>query len=190
MADEQKPAAPPAHTPPKPPAEMAATPWEGELPGRLRERFGERVQACQSYAGQNFVVVEPGAVIEILEYLKVEEDFEYLVDVTAVHYPKRERPFELFYILYAFPPRNERMRVKTTLAEGEEATTVTGLYAGADWMEREVYDMFGIRFAGHPNMTRILLPEDWQGYPLRKEYGIIQQDTRWVQENLQIESGQ
>ena len=75
------------------------------------------------------------------------------------------------------------------LQVGEEVRSETGRWAAANWMEREVYDMFGIRFAGHPDLRRILLPDDWTGHPLRKEYGIQQQDTDWVRKNLGIESG-
>lgn len=187
MAEEQKPA---GHAPPKPPPAMAVTPWESPLTERLRSRFGDSIREFSTYLGQNFLVADLAAVIPILEFLKIEEEFEYLVDITAVDYPKREKRFDLAYILYRFPPHNERIRVKTFVADGESVPTATGIHAGANWLEREVFDMFGIRFEGHPDMKRILLPEEWQGYPLRKEYGIIQQDERWVQENLHIESGQ
>jgi len=188
MAEETKP--PAAQAAPKPPAAMAVSPWESPLTARLKERFGDAVTEYSSYLGQNFLVAEPGSVIPILEFLKIEEEFDYLVDVTAVHYPKRDKPFDLVYILYRFPPHNERIRVKTCLGEGDKPATATPVHPGANWLEREVFDMFGIVFDGHPNMKRILLPEEWQGYPLRKEYGIIQQDQRWVQENLGIERGQ
>ena len=82
------------------------------------------------------------------------------------------------------------MRVKIPIAEGYRPETAVGVHLTADWLEREVYDMFGIEFAGHPNMRRILMPDEWQGFPLRKDYGILQQDQSWVQENLGIESGQ
>ena len=129
------------------------------------------------------------AAIPILEFLKLEGDFDYLVDITAADYPKRAERFDLFYILYSFG-RNERIRLKTAVADGAKPATATTVHATANWLEREVFDMFGIEFEGHPDMRRILLPEEWVGFPLRKEYGLIQQDDRWVKENLNIESGQ
>jgi NADH-quinone oxidoreductase subunit C len=181
-----KPAAPPT---PKPPAIMLATPWESDLARELKEAFGEAISETSTYLGQNFIVAKPGSAIPILEYLKLESDFDYLVDVTAVDWPKRAERFDVVYILYSFS-RNERVRVKIFIADGYQPETAVGVHLTADWLEREVYDMFGIEFAGHPNMRRILMPDEWQGFPLRKDYGILQQDERWVQENLGIESGQ
>ena len=175
--------------PPKPPATMAAIPWESDLAKEIKERFGEDVLATSTYLGQNFVVTKPEAAIPVLEFLKLEADFDYLVDVTAVDWPKRPERFDLVHIVYSFA-RNERIRIKTAIADGYKPETAVGVHLAANWLEREVYDMFGIEFAGHPDMRRILLPEEWQGHPLRKDYPILQQDQRWVQENLGIESGQ
>jgi NADH-quinone oxidoreductase subunit C len=182
-----KPAAKPV--PPKPPAVMMATPWEGDLARELKERFGDRVKATSTYLGQNFIVTTPDGAIPALEYLKLEADFDYLVDITAVDWPKRAERFDLVYVVYSFP-RNERVRIKTAIPDGFQPQTAVDVHLTANWLEREVFDMFGIEFAGHPDMRRILMPEEWQGYPLRKDYSIIQQDQRWVQENLGIESGQ
>lgn len=178
-----------APAPPKPPATMAATPWDSDLARELKERFGGQIRETSSYLGQNFVVCQPEAAIPIIEYLKLEADFDYLVDVTAVDWPKRAERFDLVYILYSFG-RNERVRVKTFIADGFKPESAVRVHLTANWLEREAFDMFGIEFAGHPDMRRILLPEEWEGYPLRKDYGIIQQDERWVHENLNIESGQ
>ncbi|MEO7653283.1 MAG: NADH-quinone oxidoreductase subunit C [Bryobacteraceae bacterium] len=191
---EAKPAPkpPPAaggHAPPKAAAPMAATPWEGELPAMLKERFGEDITELSTYLGQSFLIVKPSAAIPVLDFLKLEADFDYLVDLTAVDYPKRADRFDVVYILYSFA-RNERIRVKTLIPDGFKLETSVGVHLCANWMEREVFDMFGIQFAGHPDMRRILLPEEWEGFPLRKEYGLTQQDDRWVKENLGIESGQ
>lgn len=174
--------------PPKPPATMAATPWDSDLAKELKERFADRVTETSTYLGQNFVVVKPDAAIPVLEYLKLEADFDYLVDITAVDWPKRAERFDLVYILYSFP-RNERLRIKTHIAGGYKPESAVSVHLTANWLEREAFDMFGIEFAGHPDLRRILLPEEWQGYPLRKDYSILQQDDRWVEENLGIESG-
>ena len=184
-----KPAAPKAPPPPKPPAVMMATPWESDLARDLQERFGPRVTATSTYLGQNFVVTTPDGAIPVLEYLKLEADFDYLVDITAVDWPKRAERFDLVYVVYSFA-RNERVRIKTAIALGYQPQTAVDVHLTSNWLEREVFDMFGIEFAGHPDMRRILMPEEWEGYPLRKDYSIIQQDQRWVQENLNIESGQ
>jgi NADH-quinone oxidoreductase subunit C len=168
---------------------MMAMPWDGDLARELKERFGDRVKATSTYLGQNFIVTTPDGAIPVLEYLKLEADFDYLVDITAVDWPKRAERFDLVYVVYSFP-RNERVRIKTAIADGFQPQTAVDVHLTANWLEREVFDMFGIEFAGHPDMRRILMPEEWQGYPLRKDYSIIQQDQRWVQENLGIESGQ
>ena len=119
-----------------------------------------------------------------------DEGFDYLVDLTAVHYPKREKAeFDVVYILYSFA-KNTRVRVKTQVADGATLSSSVSIWPTANWLEREVFDMFGIRFDGHPDLKRILLPDGWKGHPLRKEYGILQQDQDWVQINLGIESGQ
>ncbi|MFB3830076.1 MAG: NADH-quinone oxidoreductase subunit C [Bryobacteraceae bacterium] len=168
---------------------MAASPWESDITGQLKERFGEDIREFSTYLGQNFLVAKPEAVVPILEYLKLEQDFDYLVDVTAVDYPKRAERFDLVYILYSFS-RNERVRVKTQVPDGFKPQSAVSVHLTANWLEREVYDMFGIQFEGHPDLRRILMPDEWEGHPLRKDYSILKQDQRWVQENLGIESGQ
>ncbi|MGA3097008.1 MAG: NADH-quinone oxidoreductase subunit C [Bryobacteraceae bacterium] len=179
----------PAAPPPKPPAVMAAVPWESDLARAVKERFDDGIKAASTYAGQNFIVTAPDAAVPLLEYLKLEADFDYLVDITAVDWPKRPDRFDLVYIVYSFS-RNERVRIKTAIPDGFKPATAVDVHLTANWLEREVFDMFGIEFAGHPDLRRILMPEDWQGYPLRKDYSILQQDERWVRENLGIESGQ
>lgn len=182
-------AKPPAPAAPKAPPVMQTTPWEGELVEDLKEEFGDKIKEFCTYVGQSFLVAEPPAVIPIIDYLKTEQGFDYLVDITAVDYPDKPERFEVIWILYSFS-RNERIRIKARVKDGEKAATCTGVHLTADWLEREVYDMFGIEFEGHPNMTRILMPEGWSGFPLRKDKSIVDMDERWVRENLGIESGQ
>lgn len=168
---------------------MATTPWEDELSRSLKEQFGDRISECSSYLGQDFLVAQPEAVVPILEFLKLEADFDYLVDLTAVDYPQRAERFDLVYVVYSFA-RNRRIRVKMRIPEGFEPASAVGVHLTANWLEREVFDMFGIRFAGHPDLRRILLPEGWQGHPLRKDYPITRVDERWVKENLGLDSAE
>jgi NADH-quinone oxidoreductase subunit C len=185
-----KPAAPAAagHPAPAKPAGPVPTPWDAPLVAKYKREYGTGINPL-THLGQNYFEVDRSLIPEILQLLRDDEKFDYCVDVTAVHYPKREKQFDLVWVLYSFS-RNERIRVKTQIADGESLPSSVPLWATCNWLEREVYDMFGIKFDGHPDLKRILLPDGWKGYPLRKDYGILQQDNEWVQINLGIESGQ
>jgi NADH-quinone oxidoreductase subunit C len=196
------PATPPAAaaTPPAAPAKPAVKPaapappppppvWEGELPSALQDEFGERVAEFIAYQGQPSFVAPADAAHEVIESLRKNHEFDYLVDITAVHWPKREAAFDIIYVLYSFS-RNQRIRLKIRVKEGERPRSSVDLYPTANWLEREVFDMFGVEFDGHPDLRRILMPDEWTGFPLRKDRTILDMDNRWVQENLGIESGQ
>jgi len=155
---------------------------------RLRKRYGSGIDP-KTYLGQNYIIADISIAYELLQVMRDEEQFDYCVDVTAVHYPQRkDQEFDIVWVLYSFP-RNERVRVKTMIRDGDPVPSAVALWSSVNWLEREVYDMFGIRFDGHPDLRRILLPDGWKGHPLRKEYGITQQDNEWVKINLGIESG-
>ncbi len=130
-------------------------------------------------------------LLSVCRYLKDEQGGAYtlLTDETAVDYPKREKRFEIIYHLYSFK-QNGRLRLKVVIAEGETVPSLVSTWPTANWLEREVYDMFGVEYEGHPDLKRILLPDGWTGYPLRKDYDILRQDDAWVNANLGIESGQ
>ncbi len=198
MPEETKSPSPPGgeaksegHAAPQKPAGPAPVPWDSPTVTRLRTQYGSGIREAHTYLGQKYLLVDNSLIPELLQVLRDREQFHYCVDITAVHYPQREREkqFDLIWILYCFP-RNERIRVKAQFADAEVVPSAVGIWPTANWLEREVYDMFGIQFAGHPDLKRILLPDGWKGHPLRKDYGIIQQDQEWVQINLGIESGQ
>jgi NADH-quinone oxidoreductase subunit C len=181
-------AAPPKPAAPAKPAGPVPVPWSSPLVEKYKSQYGSGLDA-QTYLGQNYFIVDRSLIPNFLRLLRDEEQFDYCVDVTAVHYPKREKQFDIVWILYSFA-RNERVRVTTQIADGASIPSCVSIWATANWLEREVYDMFGIQFEGHPDLKRILMPDGWKGFPLRKDYGILQQDKEWVQINLGIESGQ
>ena len=191
MAEKVVAAAPAAPVKPAAPAKPTGpvpVPWPSPLVEKYRKQYGSALEGL-TYLGQNYLNVDRAMVPDILRLFRDEEEFDYCVDITAVHYPKRDKQFEVLWILYSFA-RNERMRVKTQIADGDSIPSCVSIWPTANWLEREVYDMFGIQFDGHPDLKRILLPDGWKGFPLRKDYGILQQDKEWVQINLGIESGQ
>ena len=179
---------PPARTA-QPPAQMAATVWQNVFTDRVTRAFPDAVFGFASYLGQEFITCAAAIVCDLIQYLLNEESFDFLVDLTVVDYPKDESRFELIYILYSFS-HNKRIRIKVRAAEAESVPSITSVFRGANWLEREAFDMFGITFAGHPSLKRILMPDGWTGFPLRKDSSILAMDNGWVQANLGIESGQ
>jgi NADH-quinone oxidoreductase subunit C len=181
-------AAKPAPPPPKPPAPMQV-PLDNELTRRYRERFGAAIFDALEDRKQPYLIINSAQLAEIARYSRDEEKFDLLEDYTAVDWPRREKRFDLIAVLYSFP-HNLRLRLKIPVAENERVTSLIELWPTANWLEREIFDLFGIEFTGHPDLKRILLPDGWEGHPLRKDYDILKQDTNWVRENLGIESGQ
>lgn len=115
--------------------------------------------------------IAPANLVEVCRFLKHQQNFVRLSDLTAVDWHPLQPRFEVVYHLHCLE-RNERLRLKCRLGEPAEIDSVTGLWRSADWYEREVWDLFGIRFRHHPDLQRILMPEDWTGHPLRKDYPV------------------
>lgn len=139
---------------------------------KLTSHFPDAVSAVDESLGDVTVTVRPESLLEVCAFLRDDPDyaFRFLVDVTAVDYNDKIPRFVMVYHLLS-NDHNQRLRLKAPL-EGEipEIESVTGIWPTADWHEREVYDLFGIRFLNHPDLRRILLPDHWDCSPLRKDY--------------------
>jgi len=140
---------------------------------QLERQFGDESLVVSEFRDNVRVLVRPDQVFEVLQSLKDQHGFDMLGDLTAVdylHYPDATDRFGVIYALINLES-GERMFVKTMLNEPHlKLRSVFSLWRGADWMEREIYDMYGIRFEGHPNLFRILMPQEFAAYPLRKDY--------------------
>ncbi len=139
---------------------------------RLIDALPEAVLETHAQHGDATARVEAGSIARVAGLLRDDPalQFEMLTDLTCVDYIGEEPRFEVIYHFYSVA-RNQRVRVKARVSEEvPELGSLTGLYPSADWMEREVFDLYGVRFAGHPDLRRILLYDEFQGHPLRKDY--------------------
>src|SRR3569833_2931152 len=119
--------------PPPPPPKPTPKAWECDLVASLKRQYGSGIREASVYLKDQYLVVDKGIVFEILKRMKEEEGFDYCVDVTAVHWPKREEQFDVVYILYSFA-KNERVRVETTIKDGEKVRSAYSLWPTADWL--------------------------------------------------------
>jgi NADH-quinone oxidoreductase subunit C len=141
--------------------------------GRLAERFGEKILAFQAETLQPWAVVAPDAIAEVATFVKSDPAlaFDNLLCLSAVDYPKEDPPrMEVVYHLLSYEHRHKFVLKVHLPREGAHVPTVEGTWAVANWHEREAYDLFGMVFHGHSDMRRILLPDDWIGHPLRKDW--------------------
>jgi NADH-quinone oxidoreductase subunit C len=146
---------------------------------RIQEKFPALIKETHAFRGDETAVIQAAGLAEVAAFLKEspELDFNFLMDLSAVDYLfyaggriQKEFRFEVVYHFYSLK-FNHRIRIKVPLDEkNPEVDSLTGLWSAANWYEREVWDMFGIRFKGHPNLKRILMYEEFQGHPLRKDY--------------------
>ena len=144
-----------------------------EIADILKTQFPSEILEVVSFRDQVSVLVKKGRIFEIMSYLHSSPDlfFDYLIDLSGVDYlGRKDHRFEVVYNLLSLK-HNHHIRIKAVVTEIEcNIDSVVGIWAGANWHERECYDMYGISFKGHPDMRRILMPEDWEGHPLRKDY--------------------
>lgn len=159
---------------------------ENKLVKKVKAKFAGAVLEAVEFIGQVSLRIAPDQIVEVCTFLRDDADtsFNYLSDLTCVHYPmEAARPLEVVYNLYSIS-HNERVRLKVALAEGESIDSVTEVWPAANWMEREVYDLFGVTFKNHPDLRRILLPLDWEGHPLRKDYPLEFIENAWTKRHL------
>jgi len=181
---------PPAAGAPKPPVkkkEEGPKPTDASghpLIKKLKGQFGDAIGEALEFIGQLSVTVDGQRIVEICDFLKRDKEtpFNYLSDLTCVHYPDRwDAPFEIVYNLFSIEA-NERIRLKVRTSEGVES--VTSVWPAANWLEREVFDLFGVRFSNHPDLRRLLLLPHWEGYPLGKDYPLEFIENAWTAQHL------
>ena len=145
----------------------------GAICSGLRERFPEHVSEPEEAFGEVSIRVARSKIVEVCAMLRERGPFEMLADVSAVDFLGAAPPEDRFLVAYHLLSlaRNLRLRLRVFVPEGDETlATVSGVWPTANWHEREIYDFFGIRFEGHPDLRRILMPDDWEGHPHRKDY--------------------
>ena len=164
---ESKVAVPEGPPDPPPPADVTVpsfiTALQSALPGVIEQ--------VSYWVGDWTVIVSASRLPEACRFLHGHPDaaFDFCSDITASDWPPRLQRFDIVYSLYSMRYRH-RVRLKVRAGDGVPVPSVTAVWPAANWLEREVYDMFGVKFAGHPDLRRILMPEEWQGYPQRKDY--------------------
>jgi len=164
-----------------------ASPQAEATAAYVREHCGDDLVDVADYRGETTLVVRPAAIERVCRALYDAPALRYtfLSDITAVDWPEREPRFEIVYHLMSLETRAV-IRLKVRMGDDEipdpEVPTVTAVWPAANFFEREIFDLFGIRFAGHPHLTRIVMPQDWVGHPLRKDYpltGIQLPEPHW-----------
>ncbi|MEZ5304303.1 MAG: NADH-quinone oxidoreductase subunit C [Verrucomicrobiales bacterium] len=135
----------------------------------LRERFGDAVRADAEFRGETTVTISREAIPKIMAFCRGELDFDYLVDASSVDNFGEDPRYEIVYELYSYAHRTH-LRIKAAVLEDEDVASVSAIWPTANWHEREIYDMMGIRFKDHPDLRRILMWEGYPFYPLRKDF--------------------
>ncbi len=159
---------------------------EGLVLQRLREHVGDALRAVSVWRHETTVLVAAGDLVRVCRFLRDEPEirFDFLSSVVGVDrllLPENSPRFEVVYHLYSLQYKR-RLRLKVRVDDGESVPSVAGVWESANWHEREVFDLFGLTFEGHPDLRRILMPDDWEGHPLRKDYPVEASPKWWEEE--------
>lgn len=151
-----------------------------EVVTKLREMFAGAVIHEETFRGQTTLELRKDSLKDVLRYLKDKEGpgYQVLMDLTGVDYLHPEKHTKVLYHLHN-PKTLQRLRLFIRAIRDDAIPSVTDIWEGADWYERELYDMFGVNFIGHPDMKRILMPDDWRGHPLRKDYSLTEESVEF-----------
>jgi NADH-quinone oxidoreductase subunit C len=148
---------------------------------KLKTKFPQSILQSRQFRGDLTIVAKREDIVSVCEFLRDDGElsFNFLSDLTAVDHLERKPRFDVVYHLYSIS-RNHRIRIKVEVDEDQNVLSVTSLWSNANWFEREVFDLFGIRFDAHPDLRRILLPDDWEGYPLRKDFPLTREEVMFT----------
>jgi NADH-quinone oxidoreductase subunit C len=151
---------------------------ENTILTKLKVKFPESVLQSSEFRGDRTIVIKREDIVSVCQFLRDDGElsFNFLSDLTAVDHLERKPRFDVVYHLYSIG-RNHRVRIKVEVDEDQNVPSVTSLWGNANWFEREVFDLFGIRFDAHPDLRRILLPDDWEGHPLRKDSPLTREEV-------------
>lgn len=137
----------------------------------ISQQFPDAIVDAKNEVDGALFYIDPAQIVAVCGFLKDSAGFDQLAGITGVDWWPRAPRFEVVYFLHSYAHK-ARVRLLVKLAEGQEIDSVTSVWRGANWYEREVFDMFGVPFRNHPNLERIMMPADWEGYPLRKDYPV------------------
>lgn len=150
------------------------------IAAQIKQQFGDAVLDISEFRDEVTVLVEPKRIVDVAKYCRDTAglEFNYLASLSGVDYYPEEARFGVNYVLISLHLKH-RIRLKVRVDEGESLPSMFAVYQGANWPEREVFDMFGVKFEGHPYMERILMPYDWTGHPLRKDYPLGYEEVQF-----------
>jgi NADH-quinone oxidoreductase subunit C len=137
----------------------------------LAKSYSDAITDGHDEHGELTIFIAPASILDVCRFLKDEQKFIRLSGITGVDWWPDEPRFEVVYLLHSLS-ENQRLRLKCRVGENEEIDSVTSVWRAANWYERETFDLFGVRFRNHPDLTRIMMPADWEGHPLRKDYPV------------------